>query len=76
MGRVGVSNLKLMETVTILPTNHSHSRLSLDRGLISESVERPVIYAAINHSHEPLIVAFRPRLSSVSVEINCKCRNS
>ena len=76
MGGVGVSNLKLMETVTILTTNHSHSRYHFSAAFISESVERPVIDAAINHSHEPLTVAFRPRLSSVSLEIYCKCRNS
>ena len=32
VGGVGVSNLKSMETVTILTTNHSHSQLSLVRG--------------------------------------------
>ena len=32
VGGVGVANLKLTEAVTILTTNHSHSRLSLVRG--------------------------------------------
>ena len=73
VGGVGMSNLKSMETVTILTTNIIHD-YHLSEAFISESVEWLVIDAAINHSHEPFWTVWT--VLYVSLEITCKCRNS